>query len=218
MNDREIHSRIASRFRGRWVRGYVSSKLATDPLYRAVWERLADSPLPVLDIGCGLGLLGFYLRERGFAAEILGLDSDRAKLDAAREGARLAGDSLLRFEARSAIDDLEFEGNVVLADVIHYLRDDDQRTLLNRVASIVPPGGLAIIRDCPRDRSLRHAFTWMEEVFARGIGWMRTSIINFPTRDSISSAFRDGFDEDISPLWGRTPFNSHLFVYRRREG
>src|SRR3954449_6213316 len=39
----------------------------------------------VLDVGCGTGLVGRALRERGFAGRILGLDLSRASLDIARQ-------------------------------------------------------------------------------------------------------------------------------------
>jgi len=214
-SEREVRERISRRFGGRWLRGYASSKLRTDPLYEAVWERLCRSSLPLLDIGCGVGLLSFYLRERGFDAPILGIDSDGAKIETATEIATVLGDDLLRFERRSAVDDLEFEGNIVIADVIHYLGDDEQVDLLRRVAGMVPRGGMAIVRDSPRDGSWRHRVTWLEEVFARSIGWMRTTVLNFPTRERIAAPFNENFEEEALPLWGRTPFNSHLFVYRR---
>ena len=46
-------------------RYYAWCKFATDPLYDAVFGALAGTNLPLLDIGCGMGLNSFYLRVRG---------------------------------------------------------------------------------------------------------------------------------------------------------
>ncbi|MEO8010764.1 MAG: class I SAM-dependent methyltransferase, partial [Dokdonella sp.] len=67
---------------------YARVKLATDPLYEGVADALAGDTEPLLDLGCGIGLLAHALRARGHAAEYVGVDIDRAKIDSARAGAR----------------------------------------------------------------------------------------------------------------------------------
>jgi hypothetical protein len=57
-----VIARIVSRYEGRWLRGYVRGKLRHDPIYAAGLELLKDSPRPVLDVGCGIGLLACWLR------------------------------------------------------------------------------------------------------------------------------------------------------------
>ncbi|MFT4548607.1 MAG: hypothetical protein ACI9MB_002560, partial [Verrucomicrobiales bacterium] len=59
------YAKLARLFGSPWHRNYVKSKLRTDPLYDGVFGELVDEVLPLLDLGCGLGLLAFYLRERG---------------------------------------------------------------------------------------------------------------------------------------------------------
>jgi len=56
---------IAARCRKRWDRHYVPIKLATDPVYAAVADLVLPTALPVLDIGCGIGLLTHDLRGLG---------------------------------------------------------------------------------------------------------------------------------------------------------
>src|SRR5437773_4453398 len=121
-------ARVAAQFPQRWLRGYVRSKLRRDPLYTAAYQLLHDSEEPILDIGCGLGLLAFYLRERGFRQSILGLDVDVRKT---RQGSRIAS-RYRNVDLRC--QDIEklvpaFSGNVVLFDVLHYLPLIRQRAL-----------------------------------------------------------------------------------------
>ena len=47
---------------------YAGRKLRRDPIFPAAYELLRESNEPLLDVGCGVGLLAFYLRERNFLA------------------------------------------------------------------------------------------------------------------------------------------------------
>lgn len=206
--------RVASRFRSRFLHNYVASKLATDPLYRGVAERLDGHDLPLTDIGCGVGLMAFYLRERGVRVPITGFDHDRAKIDAANEiAAHYDG---LTFTTGDARDPIRAGSSVLLLDVLHYFSDSAQSRMLETIAAGVPDGGVVIIRDAVRDGSLRYRLTMAAEMFARVVRWLKAERLNFPTRENIVRPFRErGFSEDIAPLWGRTPFNNYLFVFKR---
>src|SRR5439155_22672256 len=83
--NREVAERVAGRFESRLLRSYARTKLRTDPVYRAVFDRLRDSNAPLFDIGCGVGLLEFYLRECGFDGAITAIDHDERKIAKARE-------------------------------------------------------------------------------------------------------------------------------------
>jgi 2-polyprenyl-3-methyl-5-hydroxy-6-metoxy-1,4-benzoquinol methylase len=200
---------VAALFDSRFLRGYARSKLARDPVYAAVASRLPE--LPLLDLGCGVGLLAFSLRRRGFRSPIFGVDHDAKKIDAARK----AADGDFEFRTGDVRDPVHFNGSVALLDVLHYFDDDDQRRILANARACVAPGGVAIIRDAVNDASWRYRVTYVEETFARSIGWLRGERLNFPTRETIVSAF-DGFACEVVPMWGRTPFNNYLFVFTRR--
>lgn len=210
----EIARRIAARFPSRFLRGYVSSKLAADPVYPAVAERVIGTPHALLDLGCGAGLMEFYLRERGFVQPIIGIDHDPRKISAARELAQRYAD--LDFRCADLRRPLPSARNVLLIDVLHYFTPAEQAQLLRVVASAVPPGGVVIIRDAVRDGSWRYRLTVLQETFSRVIRWLKADRLSFPSRLEVEAPFREGgFTVEVSPLWGRTPFNNHLFVFRR---
>ncbi len=208
-------AQVVSLFRGRWLKGYVRGKLRTDPMYDAVFERLRGSPLPILDIGCGVGILPFYLRQRGLCQPMTGVDCDAGRIAVAQ---RIAAEHYrnLSFIHQDARTPIEFQGQVAMLDVLHYLNDDDQRQLLNNISEGVAPGGAAVIRECRRDSSNRFKLTNVEEHIARALRWYKGRIISFPTAQTIAQPFRArGFREEILPMWGATPFNNYLFVFRR---
>lgn len=206
---------IARRYEGRWLQGYARGKLRSDPIFATAFELLKDEPLPLLDIGCGVGLLDFYLRERGFAAPLHGFDFDAAKIAQAQRiaSAHYGG---LTFSVADAAHALPGERrHVVLLDVLHYLDAAAQRDLLERVAERVAPGGLCLIRETLRDGSWRFRATQFEELFIRSIRWMKSGARHFPTIAELVAPFeRRGFSAQVRPLWGRTPFNSHLIILR----
>lgn len=206
----EVGARVARLYESRFLQGYVRGKIGSDPVYDAAFSALPDAP--VLDLGCGAGLLSFYLRERGFRAPIVGIDHDAKKIAAAQAIARRYEG--LDFRTADAREPLDFRGSTVMLDLLHYFRDDEQRAILRNAAERTPPGGVVIIRDALRDGTWRYRMTYAQESFSRIIGWLKAERLHFPTREFIAGAF-EGFEQSVTPLWGRTPFNNYLFVMSR---
>jgi 2-polyprenyl-3-methyl-5-hydroxy-6-metoxy-1,4-benzoquinol methylase len=210
-------ARVAAHFRELWLRLYVGRKLRSDPAYPAAWALLGGSGETLIDVGCGVGLLGFYLRERNFQAPIVGLDRDRRKISRAQAVVRRSGYRELDFREEDVSAATPPTGNVVLFDVLHYLAPNEQARLLQRLIPCVAPGGLLVIRDCPRDGNARFWVTYLAERFAQATTWNIRTPLHFPTREKISAFFSpNDFSSRIEPLWGGTPFNNHLFIFRRR--
>ena len=210
--------RIALQYPGRWLQGYARGKLRNDPVFAASFKLLTGSALPVLDVGCGVGLFEFYLRERGFTAPLIGIDFDAGKIARAE---RVRGDAYrdITFSVGDVFTTDHFRGHVVLFDVLHYLSAEQQRALLERLATQVAPGGLCLVRATPRDASWRFRVTQLLEHFLRAILWMKSAARHYGSIEDIVAPFRArGFECQVRPLWGRTPFNSHFFVFRAPGG
>ena len=211
--------RAAQRFRHKRVLyGYAKGKTQWDPAYAAVAELLRASDRPLLDIGCGVGLLAAYLRESGCRQPILGIEPDEEKVRVAVE--RVGGAyPLLELQTGDARALPEFSGDIVMLDVLHYMAPDAQRSVLEQIASRVCPGGRALIRTTFRDGSWRYYATMVEEAFVRLSGWIRGGRCHFPTREEVTAPFHGPqWKTTVTPMWGRTPFNSHLVEARRVPG
>ncbi|MEP6698314.1 MAG: class I SAM-dependent methyltransferase [Verrucomicrobiota bacterium] len=209
-------ARVASHFSERWLRGYVASKLRRDPVYPAAYELLRDSTKPLLDVGCGVGLLSFYLRERGCAQPMVGVDVDARKIQRATNiaAAQYAGINFRNDDAQKPMAD--FAGDIALFDLLHYLPIGPQKSLLEHLASCVARGGLLLIRDCPREGNARFWATWLAEKIAQLISWNLNAPLHFPSRVTIKTIMTEQhFDCESRPLWGNTPFNNYLFIFRR---
>lgn len=201
-------SRVAALYPTIFLRQYVAGKTASDPFYEAVFERLRDSIDPILDAGCGIGVLAAFLRERGVSVPIRGIDHDAEKIAVARASLKLDG---VDFEIGDARELPPWRGTIVLADLLHYF---DRPTQLRVLARAAESAATVIIRDALRDGSWRYRITYLQESLAMLIGWLKNERLQFPTRESIVGAFPN-FTAEVVPMWGRTPFNNYLFVFRR---
>ena len=78
-------------FRQHWDYHYSLAKLRSDPLYPGVCAALRGSRQPLLDLGCGLGLLAHALRADGIALDYCGVDNDAGKIAGAVRAAERQG-------------------------------------------------------------------------------------------------------------------------------
>lgn len=207
--------RAADRFRhSRQLHGYARGKIAWDPAYAWLAGELRGGSLPLLDIGCGAGILGAYLRECGCGRPLTGIDPDANKIGIAQGVAAAYKD--LFFVTGDARNLPEFSGEIIMLDVLHYMSSDDQASVLANVVARLAPGGRAFVRTTFRDSSWRYHVTLLEEFFVRWSGWIRGGRCCFPTREEVLGPLLGaGCEVEIFPLWGRTPFNSHMIVARR---
>ena len=212
---RAIAARVAAAFGKPWHRDYVRGKLRLDPVYAAVAARLQRDAQALLDVGCGIGLLGLYLRERGHAGAYLGVDFDANKIALARRAAAHCTPPLI-FQAGDAGALPASAGHVAVLDVLHYLSASAQQALLADCMARVAPGALLIVRSVLRNRSWRFRATVIEEFFLHATRWMKSPARHYPLREEIEAPLHSaGFTVETVPLWGRTPFNSFFLVARR---
>lgn len=206
-----VAERAADRFRNsKFLHGYAKGKAAWDPAYAFVARTLGGSTHPILDIGCGMGLLAAYLRESGCKQRILGIEPAAGKIKTALERVGEAY-ALVEFRLGDARSLPEFSGDIVMLDVLHYMPAGTQKAVLEEIAGRIRPGGRALIRTTFRDGSWRYCATLLEEMFVRISGWIRGGKCHFPTEEEVLAPFRGTeWKVTVKPMWGRTPFNSHM--------
>lgn len=197
---------------------YGRSKLRHDPLFEGVLHWLPDDDRPVLDIGCGLGLLAHVLRQRQRRGSYTGVDVDAGKVLRARRAALRGTLPQVRFDAVEAQAGLPaHQGHVVLLDVLQYLDPAPQRALLEAASARVAPGARLLLRTPLATGDRRDHTTRIADRLAWLTGWMGTRPRHYPRaavlEDGLASA---GMRVHTPrPLHGRTPFNSWLLVAER---
>ena len=206
----------ASYLPSRYRYWYSLSKLSLDPLYDSMPAVFDDDHTPVLDLGCGIGLLLHCLRASGRKFPYLGVDSDQAKIAAARGACERGG----RDNAQFQVCDLsarfpEHQGSVALLDVLQYLAPVAQEELISRAARCLTPDGRLVIRTGLADGSWRESLTRAADRFGHQVGWMKSSFKAQPTATDLAAVLaRHGLQAEFKPLRGRTPFNNWLVVAR----
>ncbi|MDY6946107.1 MAG: class I SAM-dependent methyltransferase [Pseudomonadota bacterium] len=196
---------------------YSLSKLAMDPLYEAVPAAFGEQSAPVLDLGCGIGLLLHCLRAGGRQLPYVGVDTDAVKIAAAREASTRGGHSAASFQVCDlSVQFPEHQGSVALLDVMQYLPRQAQGKLLSQAARCVSKEGRLVIRTGLADDTWRSAMTRATDRLGHWAGWMKTAFKAQPSADDLRQALqRHGLHAEFKPLWGRTPFNNWLVVARR---
>lgn len=196
---------------------YSLGKLAMDPLYDSVPGAFADDREPILDLGCGIGLLLHCLRASGNQSSYVGVDADAVKIEAARLASKRGGHSDAAFEVFDLSQRFpNHEGSVALLDVLQYLPPDAQEPLISQAARCVSRDGRLVIRTGLADGSWRSSMTRATDRFGHWIGWMKTSFKAQPSANDLAAVLRrHGLQADFNPLWGRTPFNNWLVIARR---
>ncbi|MEP2774319.1 MAG: class I SAM-dependent methyltransferase [Luteolibacter sp.] len=216
---RRIAKRIAAHCSGLWLPNYTSTKLSTDPLYEGVYGELKSSTQPLLDIGCGLGILGMYLREHGWNNPVTGFDYDASKIKGGQRMLVKGGYADITLSRGDARKDLpEHQGDVTILDILQFFDDPQKKELLKGVAARIAPGGKLIIRSGLHEENLRFYTTIVADFFAKITFWMKSAPIHYPTAEFFRTTLEaEGLEVSIRPFWGKTPFNNYLIVAKRPE-
>lgn len=203
-----------SMFGNRYDYYYVQAKLRTDPLYPGVLAALRGSDAPVLDLGCGLGLLAHALQADGQRLGYFGVDIDANKIARARRIADKTGLHGTRFEVVDlAQGHPPHRGSVAILDVLQYLDADGQRALLDDAVAMLTPGARLVIRSGLGDDTSRGRTTRVTDLMAHFAGWMQERPKHYPTREGLHAQLEGaGLRTTFAPLYGDTPFNNWLVV------
>jgi SAM-dependent methyltransferase len=201
----------------RWHYHYARIKLRTDPLYPGVVEALRGCDAPLLDLGCGIGLLAHALRAAGLSMPYRGVDNDAPKIARA---ARAAARAQLREVTFDCVDLSQgppaHSGSVAILDVLQFVAPQVQDAILDAGVAMLAPGARLVIRTGLDDGSRRARTTRRIDALSRALGWMNAGPKRYPDADALRARFdAAGLAAEFTPLHGNTPFNNWRVVAER---
>ncbi len=199
---------------------YVRIKLLMDPIAKLIADIAGEERGvlgEVLDIGTGRGQLPILLVELGRATKASGVDWDASKIE---DGKRAAGErpslpvSLSQGDARAA--EVAPADTVLLIDLLHYFRVDEQDAILRRAARAVRPGGRLLLREADTERGARSFATLLEEKVFTALRFNRGERVKFRAAKDLARVMtEEGLAVEIVPAWGKTPFSNVLLIGAR---
>lgn len=151
-------------YKGPILEWYLRVKIKLEKNYEPFHKLLPLKGI-ILDLGCGYGFLCYMLQFLSNERTIIGVDYDEDKIDTANHG-YLRSDRLRFHYADVTQFPLEKYDAIIISDVLHYLKPDDQERLLKRVFKALNTGGKLIIREGNCDLKRRHRGTQLTEFFS----------------------------------------------------
>ena len=165
----------------------------------------------ILEIGCGDGSVADRLCTVFPQASYLGIDV------APEPGRRFTGDRA-RAEFRSILSS-ELLGErpepfdlVVVVDVLHHVLDGERAGLLADAAALTRPGGVVVVKDWERDRSVAHMLCYGADRYVSG-----DATVRFMPADELRTLVHSGLDGFQPVIEARIPprRNNLLLALRR---
>lgn len=193
---------------------YARAKLRSDPLYPGIVDALRGSEEPLLDLGCGIGLLAHTLRDAGLALPYRGVDIDARKITyavRAAANAQLAGVAFECVDLAAAIP--AHRGSVAILDVLQFVSPKAQDAILDAAVAMLVPGARLVLRTGLDDGSARARTTRRIDTLSRTLRWMNAGPQRYPEAEALGARFEAaGLACEFTPLYGKTPFNNWRVV------
>lgn len=151
-------------YKGPVLEWYMRIKTRLEKNYQ-VFHDLVPVQGKILDVGCGYGFMSYMLSFTSAQRIITGIDYDEQKIDTASHC--FSKTDNINF-VHSDVMGFRFESYdaVILADMLHYLQQDEQRQVLEKCISNLNAGGMIIIRDGDTDKEEGHKRTRLTEFFS----------------------------------------------------
>lgn len=201
-------------YKGPVLEWYTRIKLSLEKNYSLV-NSYVPRDASIVDIGCGYGMMSYMLSFTSEKRSILGIDYDSDKIELA--GNCISKNDRIRFVAADAVSYAYENADVfLLSDVLHYIPEEKQDSLMKQCINHLNPGGCIIVRDADRDLHKRHRGTRYTEFFSTRFGYNKAvgkKLYFFPGRKISEMAKQNGLEVEIID---NSRLTSNLYYILRR--
>jgi 2-polyprenyl-3-methyl-5-hydroxy-6-metoxy-1,4-benzoquinol methylase len=181
--------------------------------YEAIAARLPHDGV-ILDLGSGHGLLALTLALQSADRQVFGVDHDEARVAMANKAAAdlpnvqfAVGDftAFLRQQTTPP-------AAVVIMDAMHYLTFTEQKQLVERAWTLLPAGGMLVVREVDTQAGLTSRINKIHERVMTWCGFTRADHLFFRSPAGWHDLFTSrGFESD-SERCSCFPFADRLFI------
>lgn len=147
------------------VRLHVALRARTCP-FEALEARV-PAAARVLDAGCGHGLLSLSLAMASADRHVRGVDIDRDKLPCGEAAAARARVANVAFKAVDPdwVPDTTWDA-IVITDVLYLMGEPRARSLLERLAAALAPGGVLLVKEIDVRPRWKYQLARVQELIA----------------------------------------------------
>ena|SRR3989344_1331027 len=157
----------------------------------------------IYDLGCGEGVVSFYLAQTAPQRQIIGVDIDTQKIRRARHLPNLTF-----IHADLAHTNLTKANGCLLSDVLHHLPPSTQRQLLLKIGRQLKSGSVCIIKEINQDDLIRSRLSR----FWDWIFYPQDKIYYWRAQDLVKTMKQLGFKVKFTPAMSWFPGSTNLFV------
>ncbi len=205
-------------YKGPVLEWYLKIKFRLENGY-FLFHQLVPKEAKVLDLGCGYGFLSYSLAFSGEKREIIGVDYDNKKIEIAKNCPVQPPN--LRFEhADLTAYPLEEADVFIVSDVLHYLVEEEQDLLLDKIVRYLNSEGKIIIRDGDSSKKERHEGTVLTEIFSTKSGFNKTNNeLCFISEEKIAAfAKKNDLAMEVIDNTKRTSNTVYILRHKRQNG
>jgi 1-acyl-sn-glycerol-3-phosphate acyltransferase len=161
-------------YKGPVLEWYMKIKIRLEKNYK-LFNELVPREGKILDIGCGYGFMTYMLHFVSVKRDIMGIDYDEQKIATANHC--FSKNDNIRFRFADVLQyPFEKYDSIIMSDILHYLKPEQQKGIIEKCIRHLSPGGNIIIREGNKDLEKRHKGTKLTELFStRIIGFNKTS-------------------------------------------
>jgi 1-acyl-sn-glycerol-3-phosphate acyltransferase len=161
-------------YKGPVLEWYMRIKTRLEKNYKP-FNELVPLQGKVLDIGCGYGFMSYMLHFVSAQRIITGIDYDGQKIATANHC--FSKNENIQFRVADVIEyPFERYDSIIMSDILHYLKPEQQKQVIEKSIRHLLPGGNIIIREGNSDLAKRHKGTKLTELFSTKIlGFNKTS-------------------------------------------
>ncbi len=151
-------------YKGPILEWYMKIKVRMEKNYLPIHELLPKQG-KILDIGCGYGFMSYMLQFTSPQREIIGIDYDEDKIETANHC--FSKNDKINFIAADVLE-FRFEkyDAIILSDVLHYLKPEEQKLVMEKCFAHLNTDGVIVLRDGNADLKERHKGTRLTEFFS----------------------------------------------------
>ena len=155
-------------FKGPLLEWYYKIKMRFEAKNYDYYNQIIGSRMNIIDVGCGYGYFSFFLHYKNRARKIIALDYDKEKIDIAQNSYR-KNDNLQFLATDITTYQFAMTDVIFYNDVLHYLSEQEQISVLNNAVNALNEKGVLIIRDGITDLNERHQTTLKTEEYSTNI-------------------------------------------------